>query len=116
MLHGAYDELRLRNVHVMREYPEVQHRERGGNDDQENEQPVETHGAGGEPAGTPGEPAGAVSGVGLDPAGVEAAVDLRPLDQIGAEAPQQVGIRSKRIRLSPEVIERSLKREALDVV
>ena len=63
MLHSAYDELRLRNVHVMREHPEVQHRECGGNDHQAYEQPVETHGAGGEPAGTRGEPAGAVFGV-----------------------------------------------------
>src|SRR5205807_5956223 len=53
---------------------------------------------------------------GIDPAGVEAAVDLSPLDQMGAEAAEQIGIRPERIGLKPEVIERSLESQAPDVV
>src|SRR5256885_16185803 len=59
----------------MREHPEVQHRERGGNDHQAYEKPVETHGAGGEPEGTRGEPAGAVFGVILNE-GVQASSSM----------------------------------------
>src|SRR5205085_4119712 len=53
---------------------------------------------------------------GTDPAGVDAAVERGALDRMGTEAAEQIGIRPERSGLEPEVIERSLERQAPDVV